>query len=86
MVRARVTAEPSGLHIFNGLRTYAVKWCEVEGFERSSRPFLMAVSRRGGAPIPMMGITPELFGDRRPQEESIRELEKYWRRMTDRED
>ncbi len=82
MVRASVTANSSGLRIYNGLATHAVAWPEVEGFEDSSRPFLMAVKRTHGRPIPMAGITPGLFGNRGPQQESMRELETYWQRMT----
>jgi hypothetical protein len=81
MVRASVTASPSGLFIYNGLGTHVVTWPEVKGFEDSSRPFLMAVKRAHGRPIPMAGITPELFGNRGPQRESMRELEAYWRRI-----
>jgi hypothetical protein len=81
MVRASVTANPSGLYIYNGLGTHVVTWPEVKGFEDSSRPFLMAVKRAHGRPIPMAGITPELFGNRGPQRDSMQELEAYWRRM-----
>jgi Bacterial PH domain len=67
VVRVSVTAKPSGLYIYNGLRTHVVTWAEVEGFEASSRPYLMAVKRTHGRPIPMAGITPGLFGNPFPR-------------------
>jgi hypothetical protein len=82
ILRVSVTAKPSGLYIYNGLRTHVVTWPEVEGFESSSRPYLMAVRRTHGRPIPMAGITPGLFGNLVPQTESMQELEAYWRRMS----
>lgn len=85
MVDATVSADSSGLYIYNGFRTRVVAWREIEGFEPSSRPFLLVVKRTGGRPIPMAGITPETFGRRGPQREDMRELEAYWRRMVARE-
>jgi hypothetical protein len=81
MVRSTVNATPSGLRIYNGIRTYVVRWHEVVAFERSSRPFQMAVKRTHGRPISMAAITPGWFGNLRPQLEKMQELEAYWRRM-----
>jgi hypothetical protein len=84
LLDATVRADPSGLYIFNGLGTHVVAWREVEGFGPSSRPFLLAVKRTCGRPIPMAGITPETFGRREAQREDMRELEEYWRRTVAR--
>jgi hypothetical protein len=81
-IRAYVVATPAGIHVFNGLRTHFVPWPEVEGFEDSSRPFLMAIRRTKGRPLPMAGLTPGSFGNRAPQAESLEQLEGYWRRRT----
>lgn len=82
IIDASVRATPDGLYIYNGLKTHVVAWSDVVGFQPSTRPFLMAVTRRNGRPVPMDGITPESFGRRGPQEDSMRELEAYWRRVT----
>jgi hypothetical protein len=79
-INARVVATPRGISVFNGLRTYFVPWSEVEGFEHSSRPFLLAIRRTNGRPLPMAGLTPGSFGNRAPQAESLEQLEAYWRR------
>jgi hypothetical protein len=81
-IKARVVATPRGISVFNGLRTYFVPWSEVEGFQHSSRPFLLAVRRTKGRPLPMAGLTPGSFGDLVPQVEDLERLEGYWRRMT----
>ena len=80
-VRAYVVATPAGIHVFNGLRTHFVPWSEVEVFEDSSRPFLLAIKRTKGRPLPMAGLTPGSFGNRVPQTESLEQLEDYWRRV-----
>jgi hypothetical protein len=82
-IRAYVVASPVGIYVFNGLRTHFVPWSEVEGFEDSSRPFLLAIRRSKGRPLPMAGLTPGSFGNRVPQAESLEQLEGYWRRVTD---
>jgi hypothetical protein len=81
-IRACVVATPGGISVFNGLRTHFVPWSEVEGFEDSSRPFLLAIRRTKGRPLPMAGLTPGSFGNRAPQAESLEQLEGYWRRRT----
>jgi hypothetical protein len=83
-IRACVVATPGGIRVFNGLRTHFVPWTEVEGFEGSSRPFLLAIRRTKGRPLPMAGLTPGSFGNRAPQAESLEQLEGYWRRVTGR--
>jgi hypothetical protein len=85
MVRSTVNATPSGLCIYNGIRTYVVRWPEVVAFERSSRPFQMAVKRTHGRPISMAAITPGWFGNLKLQFEKMQELEAYWRRMVEKE-
>lgn len=82
LIDASVRATPKGLYIHNGLKAHFVAWPDVVGFQPSSRPFLMAVTCRNGRPIPMDGITPESFGRRGPQDDSMRELEAYWRHVT----
>lgn len=79
LVRARVTAAPEGLYVFNGIRRHFVPWSEVEGFEHSSRPFLLTVKRANGSPLPMARLTPGSFGRRRPQREDLERLKSYWR-------
>lgn len=81
-IRACVVATPAGIRVFNGLRTHFVPWSEVEGFEDSSRPFLLAIKRTKGRPLPMAGLTPGSFGNRVPQTESLEQLEDYWHRVT----
>jgi hypothetical protein len=81
-IRARVVATPDGIRVFNGLRMHFVPWSEVEGFQDSSRPFLLAIKRTKGRPLPMAGLTPGSFGNRAPQAESLAQLEGYWRRVT----
>lgn len=81
MVRPTVVARADGLYIFNGMREHYVPWAEVEGFEYSARPFLMAVKRHHGEPIAMAAITPGVFGKRAQQREEMTELESYWRRV-----
>jgi hypothetical protein len=81
MVKPYVRATPSGLCIYNGLRTHMIQWTEVAGFEPSSRPFQIAVKRINGKPVSMTGVMGGWFGNREPQREKIRELEAYWRRM-----
>lgn len=81
-IRACVVATPDGIRVFNGLRTHFVPWPEVEGFEDSSRPFLLAIKRTKARPLPMAGLTPGSFGNRAPQTESLEQLEGYWRRVT----
>jgi hypothetical protein len=80
-IRACVVATPAGIRVFNGLRTHFVPWSEVEGFEDSSRPFLLAIKRTKARPLPMAGLTPGSFGNRAPQAESLEQLEGYWRRV-----
>lgn len=79
LVRAKVTATPEGLYVFNGFRRHFVPWAEVEGFEHSSRPFLLAIKRSNGTPLPMAGLTPGSFGRRGPQKEDLESLKRYWR-------
>jgi hypothetical protein len=81
-IRACVVATPAGIRVFNGLRTHCVPWSEVEGFEDSSRPFLLAIKRTKARALPMAGLTPGSFGNRAPQTESLKQLEDYWRRVT----
>jgi hypothetical protein len=81
-IRACVVATPTGIRVFNGLRTHFVPWSEVEGFESSSRPFLLAIKRTKARPLPMAGLTPGSFGNRTPQAESLEQLEGYRRRVT----
>lgn len=81
-IRACVVATPAGIRVFNGLRTHFVPWSEVEGFENSSRPFLLAIKRTKARPLPMAGLTPGSFGNRAPQAESLEQLECYWHRVT----
>jgi Bacterial PH domain len=81
-IRAYVVATPSGIRVFNGLRTHFVRWTEVEGFEPSSRPFLLAIKRTRGRPLPMAGLTPGSFGNRAQQARSLEELEAYRRRAS----
>lgn len=80
-VRATVTADEAGLHVYNGLSTRTIAWSEVEGFAPSRWPFLIAVKVKGGRRVTMAGITPGAFGDRGPQQVDLGELESYWRRM-----
>jgi hypothetical protein len=81
-LRASVVATPAGIRVFNGLRTHSVPWSEVEGFEDSSRPFLLAIKRANGGPLPMAGLTPGSFGNRAPQFASLERLESYWRAVS----
>ena len=81
-IRACVVATPAGICVFNGLRTHFVPWPEVEGFENSSRPFLLAIKRTKARPLPMAGLTPGSFGNRAPQDEDLERLECYRRLVT----
>jgi hypothetical protein len=81
IVNPSVRATVSGLYIYNGLRTHVVAWVEVAGFQRSSRPFQMAVRRTHGRPIAMAGVTNDNLGYRSSQRAKIGELEVYWRRI-----
>jgi hypothetical protein len=77
-------ADPAGIRVFNGLRTHFVPWDEVEGFEASSRPFLLAIKRSNGRPLAMAGLTPGSFGNVAPQTEDFERPEGYWHRVTGR--
>ena len=81
LLDSTVRARPDGLHIYNGIKRHFVRWDDVAGFERSSRPFLFAVRRVSGGTVTMDGITPETFGRRGPQRDQMRELEAYWHRI-----
>jgi hypothetical protein len=81
LLGARVTADRSGLYIYNGLRTHVVGWRDVDGFTEAFQPFLMAVKRHHGRKITLTAVTGGTWTDRTLQQERMRQLEAFWRRM-----